>query len=137
MSLERIHQAAEALAGSELGEYLADVAARLDAGLDPAIALELKGPAAMRRRDRLLSQAAHLAAPDESLWQRAAALAALIRRRERRTSRPLSGAERLIEAAARSGTLPRSRRRLYDLLCAQHQEAPAEIEPAAVAAHAA
>jgi len=113
MSLARLHKAAALLADDPLGAWLAGVAARLEAGLDAATALELKGPAATRQRDALLAQAAQLTG-ESGAWRQAGALARRIAQLPHR--RRLEPVDNLLRAAAQCARIPGSQRQLYSVL---------------------
>ena len=118
MSLARLHKAAALLADDPLGAWLAGVAARLEAGLDAATALELKGPAATRQRDELLAQAAQLTG-ESGAWRQAGALARRIAQLPHR--RRLEPVDNLLRAAGQCARIPGTQRQLYSVLV-QHEQ---------------
>ena len=96
----------------DLARWLATAAERLRHGLPPALALELAGPAAKRRRDAYLCQAAVvLREPDETTWHLAGRLAARVGQNRHRDL-----VQALLDRANEAATLPRSQRQLYALL---------------------
>lgn len=114
MSVCRLQAAAAELAAvnPELSQYLSRAAAGLREGLSPALALELAGPAALRRRNRFLTQAGLCLRRDgESLWAMAGRLAKRINSAHRRD---LVG--ELLNSAAASASLPTSQRQLYSII---------------------
>lgn len=113
MSLERLERAAQCVQDPALSEYLHDVVQRLKYGVDPAMALELTGPRAMRQRDALIYQAATLL-NDPSLWRCAELLRKRILRLPYRNDP--DPADRLLRAAGRCAALPMSRGHLHRLL---------------------
>ena len=114
MSVCRLQAAAAELAAvnPELSAYLDRAAEGLKHGLSPALALELAGPAALRRRNRFLTQAGLCLRRDgESLWAMAGRLAKRINSAHRRD---LVG--ELLNSAAASASLPTSQRQLYSII---------------------
>lgn len=115
MSVCRLQAAAAELAAvnPELSAYLDRAAEGLKHGLSPALALELAGPAALRRRNRFLTQAGLCLRRDgESLWAMAGRLAKRINSAHRRDD--LVG--ELLDSAAASAPVPRSHRQIYAIV---------------------
>ena len=114
MSIHRLVAASHALReiSPDLARWLATAAERLRHGLPASIALELSGPAAKRRRDAHLRQAAvALREPDETTWHLAGRLAARVGQNRHRDL-----VQALLDRANEAATLPRSQRQLYALL---------------------
>ena len=119
MSLCRLSDCAEALEvmRPDLAAWLQTVAKRIKHGLPAAAALELVGSSARKERDRLLAMAAvTLRQPEETWWQVSQRLASRITTPPRRHP---DTTDRLLAQAGEVAPLPRSARRIYDLLLAR------------------
>jgi hypothetical protein len=124
VTIARLTQAAHLLEArdAELARWLRERLVRLRYGTPAAVALGLRGPQAVRERNRLLRQAGALVG-DASLWRTAGVLAAQLSRSSRaRAAACQDSISRLLAAAQEAGPCPRSQRQLYGILAA-------EIEP--------
>lgn len=127
-NLLRLQRLATQAGDSGLAGWCETAAELITAGLPADLALGLRGPLAIRARDRALRAAAPLTGKPTP-WQQAGAVAAILRRLDRHQGRrQLSPVERLLIDAQRHAPCPGTQRQLYSILTTEIKGAAVSVD---------
>lgn len=124
--LRMLQTLADQAGHADLSDWCKDAAQMITAGLPADLALGLRGPLAIRARDKLLRAAAPLTGR-ETTWQQAGALAAILNRLDRIRRTPTAVDQLLIDAEEHT-PCPRSQRQLYTILITEIEAPAASVD---------